>query len=285
MIRQIDEENRTQPLIVSLTADQIMAMSLRGVTVHLPQYHIERLFIQERYVQRNVEQGSCAISLYPGWQYSYVPIGSEKTRKSISGAELAQSLGGVVQVGTSESSLARRVANVERRAGIANAQELGKLLGSMADNGLHSAADFDNQISAYQREEMKLRNKIAEHRSKSKTYAATAHNLQVCRTNKSVWLEYASKPLAQKDTFYKQNEAALPAYSRAASQLDKMEVSQLVDPEKIQQLVSEAENRIVELVAELEKVQKADKTVQESKEMVKQIQSNEVVNVMLCRNP
>lgn len=169
LIRQIDEENLTQPLIVSLTADQIKAMSLRGVTVHLPQYHIERLFIPERYVQRNVEQGSCAISLYPGWQYSYVPIGSEKTRKSISGAELAQSLGGVVQVGTSESSLARRVANVERRAGIANAQELGKLLGSMADNGLHSAADFDKQISAYQREEMKLRNEIAELRSKSKT--------------------------------------------------------------------------------------------------------------------
>ena len=66
-----------------------------------------------------------------------------------------------MQVGTSESSLARRVANVERRAGIANAQELGKLLGSMADNGLHSAADFDKQISAYQREEMKLRNEIA----------------------------------------------------------------------------------------------------------------------------
>lgn len=110
LIRQIDEENLTQPLTVSLTADQIMAMSLRGVTVHLPQYHIERLFIPERYVQRNVEQGSCAISLYPGWQYSYVPIGSEKTRKSISGADLAQSLGGVAQLSTSESSLARRVA-------------------------------------------------------------------------------------------------------------------------------------------------------------------------------
>ena len=285
LICQIDEENRTQPLTVSLTADQIIAMSLRGVTVQLPQYGIERLFIPEHYVQRNVEQGSCAISLYPGWQYSYVPVGNEKTRKSISGADLAQSLGGVVQTGTSESNLARRVSNVERRAGIANAQELGKLLGSMADNGLHSAADFDKQISAYQREEMKLRNEIAELRSKSKTYAATAHNLQVCHTYKSVWLEYASKPLAQKDTFYKQNEAALQTFSRAASQLDKMDVSQLVDPEKIQQLVSEAENRIVELVAELEKVQKADKTLQESKEIVKQIQSNEVVNVMLCRNP
>lgn len=244
--------------------------------MHLPQYGIERLFIPEHYVQRNIEQGSCAISLYPGWQYSYVPIGSEKTRKSISGTELAQSLGGVVQVSTSESSLARRVANVERRAGIANAQELGKLLGSMADNGLHSAADFDKQISAYQREEMKLRNEIAELRSKSKIYAATAHNLQACRTYKSVWLEYASKPLAQKDTFYKQNEAALQAYSRAASQLDKMGISQLVEPEKIQRLISETENRITELVAELEKVQNADNGIQEDKERVKQIQSNEI---------
>ena len=273
LIRQIDEANLTQPLTVSLTADQIMAMSLRGVTVHLPQYHIERLFIPERYVQRNVEQGSCAISLYPGWQYSYVPIGSEKTRKSISGAELAQSLGGVVQVGTSESSLARRVANVERRAGIANAQELGKLLGSMADNGLHSAADFDKQISAYQREEIKLRNEIAELRSKSKTYAAMAHNLQVCHTYKSVWLEYASKPLAQKDTFYKQNEAALQAYSRAASQLDKMGISLGTEPEKVRQLVAETETRIADLIAELEMVRKTNQAIQEDKEKVEQIQS------------
>ena len=273
LIRQIDEENLTQPLIVSLTADQIMAMSLRGVTVHLPQYHIERLFIPERYVQRNVEQGSCAISLYPGWQYSYVPIGSENTRKSISGAELAQSLGGVVQVGTSESSLARRVANVERRAGIANAQELGKLLGSMADNGLHSAADFDKQISTYQREEMKFRNKIAELRSKSKIYASTAHNLQACRTYKSVWLEYASKSLAQKDTFYKQNEVALQAYSRAASQLDKMGISLGTEPEKVRQLVTETESRIADLIAELEIVCKTNRDIQEDKEKVEQIQS------------
>lgn len=178
-----------------------------------------------------------------------------------------------MQVGTSESSLARQVANVERRAGIANAQELGKLLGSMADNGLHSAADFDKQISAYQREEMKLRNKISELRSKSKIYAATAHNLQVCRTNKSVWLEYASKPLAQKDTFYKQNEAALQAYSRAASQLDKMGISLGTEPEKVRQLVTETESRIADLIVELEIVRTTNQAIQEDKEKVEQIQS------------
>lgn len=278
LIRQIDEENLTQPVTVSLTADQTMAISLRGVTVHLPQYGIERLFIPEHYVQRNIEQGSCSISLYPGWQYSYVPIGSEKTRKSISGADLAQSLGGVVQVDSSSDSLARRVANVERRAGIANAKELGKILSGMADNGLHSAADFDKQISAYRREETKLRNGIAELRSKSKTYAATAHNLQVCHTYKSVWLEYASQPLSKKGAFYKQNEEALQAYSRAASQLDKIGVSQLVEPEKAQQLVSEIERQITRLVAELENIQKVSNAVQEDKEKVKQIQGSETEN-------
>lgn len=282
LIRQIDEANLTQPLTVSLTANQIIAMSLRGVTVHLPQYGIERLFIPEHYVQRNVEQGSCTISLYPGWQYSYVPTGSEKTRKSISGADLAQSLGCVVQVDTFESSLARRVANVERRAGIANAQELGKLLGSMAANGLHSVADFDKQINAYRREEMKLRNEIAELRSKSKTYAATAHNLQVCRTYKSVWLEYASQPLSKKGAFYKQNEAALQTYSRATSQLDKMGISQLVEPEKLQRLVLETEKRIAELDVESEKVKKVYKAVQEDKETVKQIQYDEIQNKYNC---
>lgn len=239
----------------------------------MPQYHIERLFIPERYVQRNVEQGSCAISLYPGWQYSYVPIGIEKTRKSISGAELAQSLGGVVQVGTSESSLARRVANVERRAGIANAQELGKLLGSMADNGLHSAADFEKQINTYHRKEMDLRNKIADLRAKNKTFAAVAHSLQVCKTYKSVWMAYASQPQPLKETYYKQNEAVLQTYSRAASQFDKTGISLGTEPEKVRQLVTETEGRIADLIAELEKVRKTNQAIQEDKEKVEQIQS------------
>ena len=273
LIRQIDEANLTQPLTVSLTADQIMAMSLRGVTVHLPQYGIARLFIPEHYVQRNVEQGSCAISLYPGWQYSYVPTGSEKTRKSISGAELTQSLGGVVQVDTFESSLARRVANVERRAGIANAKELGKILGGMANSGLYSATDFDKQINLYHRKEMDLRNKIVDLRAKNKTYAAAAHSLQICKTYKSVWMAYASQPQPLKETYYKQNEAVLQTYSRAASQLDKMGISLGTEPEKIRQLVTETESRIADFIVELEIVRKTNQAIQEDKEKVEQIQS------------
>ena len=272
LIQQIDEANLTQPLTVSLTADQVMAMSLRGVTVHLPQYGIERLFIPERYVQRNIEQGNCAISLYPGWQYSYVPTGNEKMRKTINGSDLAQFLGTAERVDSSEKNLARRVTSVERRAGIANAQALGKILGDMADRGLHSATDFDKLINTYHRKEMDLRYKIADLRAKNKTYAAAAHSLQVCKTYKSVWMAYASQPQPLKETYYKQNEAVLQTYSRAASQLDKMGISLGTEPEKVRQLVSETESRIADLIAELEIVQTSNRAIQEDKEKVEQIQ-------------
>ena len=55
-----------------------------------------------------------------------------------------------------------------------------------------------------------------------------------------------------------------------------MGISQLIEPEKIQRLVSETENRISDLIAELEKMQKTDKAIQEDKGKVKQIQDNKM---------
>ena len=61
-----------------------------------------------------------------------------------------------------------------------------------------------------------------------------------------------------------------------------MGISQLVEPEKIQRLVLETENRIIELVTELKKAQQSDKAVQEDKETVKQIQNDENHNKYNC---
>ena len=48
--------------------------SIRGVTLHLPQNGIERLFIPEKYVLRDLDAGQCTVLLYPNLQYSYVAI-------------------------------------------------------------------------------------------------------------------------------------------------------------------------------------------------------------------
>lgn len=51
LIRQMDEANHTQPIQIEISANQIKAMSLRGVTLHLPEFGLERLFIPNEYVQ------------------------------------------------------------------------------------------------------------------------------------------------------------------------------------------------------------------------------------------
>ena len=45
------------------------------------------------------------------------------------------------------------------------------------------------------------------------------------------------------------------------------------EPEKVRQLVTETEYRIADLIAELEKVRKSNRAMQEDKEKVEQIQS------------
>ena len=72
---------------------QIKAMSIRGVTLHLPQNDIDRLFIPEKYVLRDLDAGQCTVLLYPKHQYSYVPIGDSKKRLNIQGDRLSEFLG------------------------------------------------------------------------------------------------------------------------------------------------------------------------------------------------
>ena len=80
LIQQIDEENHVEPVQVILSENQIKAMSIRGVTIHLPQNGIERLFIPEKYVLRDLDAGQCTVLLYPNQQYSY-DIEQEQTGK------------------------------------------------------------------------------------------------------------------------------------------------------------------------------------------------------------
>lgn len=92
---------------VILSADQIKAMSVRGVTISLPQDGIERLFIPEKYVVRDVAAGRCAVYLYPNHQYSYVPTGDEHKRLSVNGEKLGSLLGVAIKQTSDGSSLSR----------------------------------------------------------------------------------------------------------------------------------------------------------------------------------
>lgn len=161
LIQQIDEENNVLPLAVVLTEGQIKTMSLRGVTIALPSKGIERLFIPEKYVVCNAANGQCAVSLYPNHQYSYIPTSGENKRNSIQGDQLAAILGVAINPSTENTTLSRRIAAVERRMGIENAKNLGKVLLGMTSENMYTAADYDKAILSLGKKQIDLTNKIS----------------------------------------------------------------------------------------------------------------------------
>lgn len=251
LIQQIDEENNVQPIRIDLTENQIKAMSLRGVTLSLSKHGIERLFIPEKYVERDSMAGQCTILLYPNQQYNYVPVGDSKKRLNIQGMHLSESLGTSINPTSESPNLKRRIATVERRAGIENARFLGKMLQGMADNQIRTAGDYDKVIYDLGKKQIGLTNEIAAMKQKRTAYAAAAKHLQICRTYKSVWMEYVAKPLNQKTEYFNQHSMELQAYRTAAAKLEKEGIDQSVEIDKVNNLAQSLERKINDLDKQL----------------------------------
>ena len=271
LIQQIDEENHVEPVQVILSENQIKAMSIRGVTLHLPQNGIERLFIPEKYVLRDLDAGQCTVLLYPNLQYSYVPIGDSKKRLNIQGDRLSEFLGSSINPITESTGLKRKIAAVERRAGIENAKFLGKMLQGMTDSRIHTTGDYDKVIHNLGKTQIGLTNELAEVKQKRTTYAAAAKHLQICKTYKPVWMEYAAKPLNQKMEYFNQHSTELQAYRNAAAYLEKESIDQSVEIDKVNVLAQEMGHRMDELVEQLRDVNLQEQKVRQERQTLAEI--------------
>ena len=274
LIQQIDEENHVEPMQVVLSENQIKAMSIRGVTLHLPQNDIDRLFIPEKYVLRDLDAGRCTVLLYPNHQYSYVPIGDSKKRVKIQGDRLSEFLGSSINPVTESTGLKRKIAAVERRAGIENAKFLGKMLQGMTNSRIHTTGDYDKVIHNLGKTQIGLTNELAEVKQKRTTYAAAAKHLQICRTYKPVWMEYAAKPLNQKMEYFNQHSTKLQAYRNAAAYLEKEGIDQSVEIDKVNVLAQEMGHRMDELVEQLRDVNLQEQKVRQEQQTLAEIQSD-----------
>lgn len=274
LIQQIDEENHVEPVQVILSENQIKAMSIRGVTLHLPQNGIERLFIPEKYVLRDLDTGQCTVLLHPNLQYSYVPIGDSKKRLKIQGDRLSEFLGSSINPITESTGLKRKIAAVERRAGIENAKFLGKMLQGMTDSRIHTTGDYDKVIHNLGKTQIGLTNELAEVKQKRTTYAAAAKHLQICKTYKPVWMEYAAKPLNQKMEYFNQHSTELQAYRNAAAYLEKESIDQSVEIDKVNVLAQEMGHRMDELVEQLRDVNLQEQKVRQEQQTLAEIRSD-----------
>lgn len=105
----------------------------------------------------------------------------------------------------------------------------------MEDNQIRTAGDYDKVIYDLGKKQIGLTNEIAAMKQKRTAYAAAAKHLQICRTYKSVWMEYVAKPFNQKTEYFNQHSMELQAYRTAAAKLEREGIDQSVEIDKMYQ--------------------------------------------------
>lgn len=275
LIRQIELQNGVKPVTVTLGASEIKTMSLKGITVTLPQAGMERIFIPAEYVHYDKLTGSCTADIYQNWDYSYVPVSEEPNpeRRSMKGAVLTDTMLTNRQPRQGDD-LRSRIAYVERKAKLANARHLAATLMTMSRGQLHTAQDFAPELHRVQQEIQAVAVRISDAKAKNKQYALAARCLTTCQTYKGVWQEYLSTGTLLKPLYSKRHSKELTAYKSALEMLERMEVRPDVDPVKVQALIQDREKQIENDTKHLAELKQTESELMAQRQTVERLQKD-----------
>ena len=148
------------------------------------------------------------------------------------------------------------------------------MLQGMADNQIRTAGDYDKVIYDLGKKQIGLTNEIAAMKQKRTAYAAAAKHLQICRTYKSVWMEYVAKPLNQKTEYFNQHSMELQAYRTAAAKLEKEGIDQSVEIDKVNNLAQSLERKINDLDKQLRESNLQEQDYQQERKTLTTIQED-----------
>lgn len=282
LIQQLELTNHVAPLNMQVPAHHIKSMSLKGITIHLPDAGIERIFIPAEHVHFDRTSGTCSIDLYEHWQYLYTAVPaspdaptSAELRQSIAGNELADHLKGLEQTPQDTIELQRRIGALQDRATLAKVKLLAGALDIMVEDDMKSGADFMPKVQQIQKDIVDIQAQIKTIEGKNKQYALAARYLTAYRTLTPIWQEYQTLPSWKRRGFETDHSDELKSWKQAKSALEHMGVEPTVEPDKVATLVKEREQHIKDLQGQLTKLRGEEKNLLEMQATVEQIQNKD----------
>ena len=262
LIRAVELQNNLKPITVKLSADDIKCLSPKGVTISSPDKDIERLFIPNEYVSYNRAESSCSIEVYPNWNYShYKTIDEKTTALSMTGNDLISNLKDRV----STQSLEPKLARLQRRMTITDTKMLAATMLLMREEKLTKISDFDNLIKDYKERASELTAGIKNIETKISGYRAAQKYLIGFNEHLSVKQKLETLSGKQKTRFAAIHKSELLAFEYAIEQLNRMGVNSNVDPDKVNNLIREQENKVSDLKSSIKGIESQISSITEKK--------------------
>ena len=275
LIRSLELQNGVKPIELDISSTDIKSVSNKGVVLTLPDSDIESIFIENQYVSYDRgDGGSCHIKIYKNWNYSFRTADPAKSNvlQNIDGRNLIGILESRSVV--KEQSLINKIAALERRNTLSGTKALANTLLLMRQENINQHDDFDIRLSELQQQAQQIRGTIKEIEDKTSQYKKAAKYLIAFNQYLPVKQEASQQNPLFKKKFERQHESELQAFDYAAEQLEKLNVNTNVDPEKVLALVKNQEEKGAELSASLKTVTEKLESIQDAKDIVREIQQN-----------
>lgn len=261
LIRNIELANNVSPRILRLSAAQIKTISLKGVTLSLPDAGIERLFIPAEYVHLDSENGICSISIYDNWTYTFTPVPQETAqpvRQSIKGAPLYDAIASEQQH-TPVDDLRKRINYIERQSKFAETEFLADMLLTMSPT--RSPRGIALHLKECQKERALLEAQIKSTADKCTQYRFAARCLQTVQSYKCLAQTLLGLPMGRQRMFREKHKLQLAAYEKAVQDLERIDVSIDVMPEKVVELIHNREQQIADLQKQIDNLKQRELTL------------------------
>jgi hypothetical protein len=270
LIRTLEKQNNVIPTEIEIGAADIKALSLKGMTITLPDQEIESLFIENEYVTYDRLKGSCTVKIYENWNYNY--RNADKNNKNI-----LQNIKGTAIINilksrdAKNSSLANRIAALERRTLIKDTKALAETLLLMRRENISQVQAFDIKIEELKDKAKEMKGLLKDLESKNEQYKTAVKYLLAFQKYLPVKQELESKSLFTKKRFKNKYESELLAFDHAAKQLEKIGLNTNVDPEKAKILIKNQDKKMKELTQAFKEVQGRIDELRNAKKLVSNI--------------
>lgn len=276
LIRKLELAAGVQPAVLELDNHDIKSMSAKGVTISLPEYGIDRLFVPAENVEYDDQTlgGAVRVSLWDHWSYSFHALDGKQ--KYVIGSELIGELE-KRQVAI-DGSLAGRIRSMQRRNLIADTKQLADTLNLLRRESIEQVDDFDTKIEELRGRSEELKQQIAGIQEKNSQYKLAAKYLMALKQYEPYELELNDKrnPI-RKEAYRKEHANELSALQHARHELQAMGVNQNVDPNKVMELVRQQDKEAAELAATSRELMERIVAVQTARKTVQSVQNGNIL--------
>lgn len=271
IIRALELKNGVRPAVLEIGAEDIRAISPKGLTIHIPELGIESLFVEDRFVTYEPTGGTSAkAAIYANWSYSFqAPDGSSKY---VSGSDLTKRLEARQTART--GSLLARINAMQRRKLLVETDKLFNALLLMRQNGIEDMGGFGARLDSLKAKQASLQETVKTLQTRNAAYQTVARQLVTYHDYLPVKLQSMELSGKARRSFEYTHEAELSAWSFAAGQLEKSGVQPEVDPEKVLALIKEQERELKELKAQADRLAEEAKALEDARDELKRVQED-----------